>query len=70
MRRHGNCNVPARWAEDPRLGKWFDNQRKYKKKLDHGEPSPGMMAARAAKLDKLGFTSPGSCQPWRSASSR
>ena len=25
---HGDCNVPMRWAEDPRLGEWVKNQRK------------------------------------------
>ena len=22
---HGNCDVPMRWAEDPRLGKWLES---------------------------------------------
>jgi hypothetical protein len=47
--------VPQRWAEDPRLGKWVNTQRKFKKKLDRGEPSLGMTAARAAKLESMGF---------------
>jgi hypothetical protein len=55
QRRHGDCNVPQGWAEDPGLGNWVDNQRKYKKALDRGEPSHGMTAARAAKLKALGF---------------
>jgi hypothetical protein len=54
-RGHGDCNVPRRWAEDPRLGRWVDTQRQGKKKLDRGEPSLGMTAARAAKLEALGF---------------
>jgi hypothetical protein len=52
---HGDCSVPARWAEDPRLGKWVDNQRAGKRKLDRGEPCQGMTAERAARLDALGF---------------
>ena len=52
---HGDCNVPKDWAEDPKLGKWVDTQRKFKRKLDRGEPSEGMTAARAVKLDALGF---------------
>jgi hypothetical protein len=52
---HGDCNVPRRWAENPRLGKWADSQRHRKKLLDRGEPSQGMTAARAAKLEALGF---------------
>jgi hypothetical protein len=54
-RRHGDCSVPQGWAEDPPLGSWVNNQRKRKKKLDRGDPGEGMTAARAAKLDALGF---------------
>jgi hypothetical protein len=54
-RRHGDCNVPTNWAEDPPLGRWVSNQRARKKALDHGDQSPGMTVARAAKLDALGF---------------
>ena len=52
---HGDCKVPQRWAEDPRLGSWVDNQRKRKKALDRGKYGDGMTAARAAKLEALGF---------------
>jgi hypothetical protein len=52
---HGDCRVPQKWAEDPALGSWVANQRTTKKKLDRGEPIEGMSAARASKLDKLGF---------------
>jgi hypothetical protein len=52
---HGDCNVPKQWAADAQLGRWVNNQRGHKKKLDRGEPSGGMTAARAAKLDLLGF---------------
>ena len=52
---HGDCNVPLRWADDKQLGKWVVHQRGRKRKLDRGEPSKGMTAARAAKLDALGF---------------
>jgi hypothetical protein len=53
--KHGDCNVPQCWAEDPPLGRWVGTQRKFKKALDRGEPSPRITAARVAKLDKLGF---------------
>jgi hypothetical protein len=43
------------WADDPSLGRWVADQRRGKKKLDRGEPSLGMTAARAAKLEALGF---------------
>jgi hypothetical protein len=47
--------VPNRWAEDPSLASWIHNQRTNKKKLDRSDASPGMTAARAAKLEALGF---------------
>jgi hypothetical protein len=50
--------VPSGWtathAEDKPLANWV-HQRKLKKKLDCGEPSKGMTAARAARLTALGF---------------
>jgi hypothetical protein len=52
---HGDCNVPQRWAEDPRLGNWVSNQRKCKRKLDRGDPSEVTTAERVAKLEVLGF---------------
>jgi hypothetical protein len=52
---HGDCSVPRGWAEDPRLGNWVSTQRKFKRRLDRGEPSDGMTAARAARLTALGF---------------
>jgi hypothetical protein len=52
---HGDCNVPQGWASDPALGNWVSAQRYSKKRLDRGDPRPGMTAARVAKLDELGF---------------
>jgi hypothetical protein len=52
---HGDCSVPQRWAEDPRLGSWVSTQRRLKRKLDRVEPSEGMTAERAARLTALGF---------------
>ena len=57
---HGGCSVPRGWAEDPRLATWVDNQRQLKRRLDRGEVSGGMTAARAAKLEALGFVWVGS----------
>jgi hypothetical protein len=56
-RRHDDCSVPWGWVEDPPLGVWVHNQRRQKKKLDRGEPSEKMTAARAAKVEVevLGF---------------
>ena len=52
----GDCNVHQGWADDPELGRWVSSQRKHKKKLDRGDPSEGMTAERAVKLEALGFT--------------
>ena len=46
--------MPQSWAKDPSLASWVNNQRAYKKALDRGDPSLGMTAARAAKLEALG----------------
>jgi hypothetical protein len=56
---HGDCSVPQSWAEDPPLSQWVIDQRARKKALDRGDPSPGMTAARAARLEALGWASPG-----------
>ena len=45
-RRHGDCNVPQGWAEDPKLGSWVNRQRQRKKSTT---------AARVANLEALGF---------------
>ena len=37
------------------LGQWVKNQRMYKKKLDAGQPNPGITKKRVSKLDELGF---------------
>jgi hypothetical protein len=52
---HGDCNVPRGWAEDLRLGRWVNDQRQRKRKLDRGEYGGGMTAERAARLTALGF---------------
>ena len=51
---HGDCSVPQRWVEDPKLAMWVLHQRQGKRKLDRSEPS-GMTAERAARLTSLGF---------------
>ena len=50
---HGDCSVPGGWADDRRLAGWVQNQREGKRKLDHGEPSPGITAERVARLTAL-----------------
>ena len=54
--KHGDCSVPQDWAADSALGRWVNSQRVGKRKLDRGEPSEGMTAEQAARLDALGFT--------------
>ena len=51
----GDCSVPQQWAEDPKLGRWVNGQRQYKKMLDRGEPCKGMTAERVARLTALGL---------------
>jgi hypothetical protein len=53
--KHGDSNMPQGWAEDPRLGNWVMTQKVLKRKLDRGEPSDDMNAARVARLEALGF---------------
>jgi hypothetical protein len=53
--KHGDCNVPKGWAEDPRLGRWVCTQRQRNRMLDRGDPSEGMTAARVTRLEALGF---------------
>ena len=55
MAESGDSSAPVAWAEDPGLGRWVTAQRAHKKRLDRGQPSFGMTAARAAKLEALGF---------------
>ena len=30
--QHGHCDVPARYSENPVLGRWLDAQRQFKKR--------------------------------------
>lgn len=45
---HGNCSVPARWAENPQLGGWVVRQRQLKK---NGK----LQLERERLLDEVGF---------------
>lgn len=53
--QHGDCDVPPRWAADPRLANWVRTQRACKRRLDRGEANPRITASRAARLAALGF---------------
>ncbi|MCH7864568.1 MAG: helicase associated domain-containing protein, partial [Proteobacteria bacterium] len=45
---HGNCNVPNRWPENPKLGVWVATQRK-----DHKRGR--LSDDRIARLEEIGF---------------
>ncbi len=45
---HGHCNVPILWPENPKLGRWVDNQRKFYRKRK-------LSKEREYRLRKLGF---------------
>ncbi len=47
-KKHGTCDVPSQWPDDPHLANWVANQR-HRKKM--GSLSPD----RAKKLDEVGF---------------
>merc|ERR1712194_261474 len=52
--KHGNCNVPTKYADDPSLGRWVSNQRANYMKQQEGLSSP-ITADRVAALNKLSF---------------
>ncbi|NIN00078.1 MAG: hypothetical protein GTO24_19000, partial [candidate division Zixibacteria bacterium] len=45
---HGDCNVPAKWSENPRLGRWVHKQRRDRKKSR-------LSTERIRRLDEVGF---------------
>ena len=45
---HGDCNVPAKWPENPQLGGWLSRQRAMRMKGTLSED-------RIRRLDELGF---------------
>lgn len=52
--RHGDCNVPTRYAEDRSLGYWVVNQRKkYNEKGPDGRPM--LDEKRVDMLNEIGF---------------
>jgi hypothetical protein len=59
---HGDCNVPRGFrAKDPPMATWAATQRVFKKRLDRGEPSEGMMAEWAANVREYPFQREHSC---------
>jgi hypothetical protein len=51
---HGHCNVPIRYSENSKLGKWVSNQRSTYKLHGEGKTSP-MTLSRIQALESLGF---------------
>jgi hypothetical protein len=47
-KQHGHCNVPQKWAENPKLGTWVLSQRRARKR-------GWLSAAQIDRLDDLGF---------------
>jgi len=45
--REGHCNVPYRFSDNPKLGRWVTKQREMRLKISK---------RRASKLDSIGFT--------------
>ena len=45
---YGNCNVPAKWEENPKLGNWVSKQRQCKRKKL-------LSQERVRRLEELGF---------------
>jgi len=58
QRRFGDTLVPARWAEDPALGRWVEHQRE---KHRNGTLTPG----HRRRLEKIGFLWVHAAPQWR-----
>jgi len=52
--KHGHCNVPRRYTENPALGTWVSNQRSRRRFMMEGKPSC-MTSDRIRLLEELGF---------------
>ena len=50
----GDCNVPARWKDDPRLGKWVHTQKLQWKKYEADPATSSMSAECVAALRQMG----------------
>lgn len=52
--RHGHCQVPKRYAENPSLGNFVNKQRQLYRQYQQGRPT-SLTAERIAMLDAMGF---------------
>ena len=48
-KKHGHCNVPAQFPQDPNLGSWVANQR-------HRHKTGKMLPERVRQLESIGFS--------------
>ncbi|KAL7578734.1 hypothetical protein ACA910_015967 [Epithemia clementina (nom. ined.)] len=53
-KRHGDCLVPKRYADNPELGNWVATQRQEYRKMENNKPS-FMNKERQQLLEKIGF---------------
>ena len=56
--KHGDCNVPLRWSENPRLGLWVHRQRQSRRRST-------LPQDHISQLDKIGFVWT-RCEAWES----
>ena len=61
----GDCNVPDRWKDDPRLGKWVTEQKAQWRKYKADPATSSMSAERVAALRQMG-----AIDSWQEASLR
>jgi hypothetical protein len=52
--RHGHCNVPTKYSQNPALGRWVSTQRSEFKKFQSGR-SKHMSHDKVDKLTAIGF---------------
>jgi hypothetical protein len=53
---HGHCNVPAKCANNPSLGRWCSNMRKAYKKIQKGiKANSNLWKDRIERLEEIGF---------------
>ena len=55
-KKHGHCNVPKRYKDDPSLGKWAGSMRYAYNQIQLGlKPQHCLTQARIEKLEEIGF---------------
>ena len=55
--RFGHCNIPKRYADNPRLGQWCHNMRQACNMHQKGQkPARDISGDRIERLEKIGFT--------------